>query len=530
MSEPDCHDVKLLHEWFLDGLAAAPEGIALRINDRTWTYAELHRAACDWAGTLIAACGRAPQRVGIIASKTPEAYLGFLAALYAGGTAVPLSPEYPVERNRAVAAAAGLDALVVDRHGAAQFRDISAVTPLRICLTASADGLASVPGPPVVTPDGSESAEPVRDGADRLAYILFTSGSTGYPKGVPVRHGNISAFLHAVLPRYSLGPQDVFSQVYELTFDLSMFEVWAAWASGACLTVLNRVQALAPERFAARRGITFWTSTPSLAGAVRARGEVRPGSLPGLRYTMFCGEPLPAETARHWSLLAPNATIDNLYGPTELAVACTGHRWDPAGAGAAGAGGSVPIGRPFPGVRHVLLDDDGEVSGTAGEFCVTGEQRFDGYLDAANDEGRFIELAGERWYRTGDRVRWDGAGLVHLGRMDGQVKVQGYRIEVGDVEEAVRRAAPQLDAAVFAVPAPSGTVLAGFVLGCTALDTTGLLKRMADHLPPYMLPRHLWPLADAPLSRNGKVDREALRKEALRRLAERADSSGTSDT
>lgn len=520
MSAPSRHDVKLLHEWFLDGLAAAPEGTALRINGNSWTYRELHRAACDWAGTLIAGCDRAPRRVGILASKTPEAYVGLLATLYSGATAVPLGPEYPVERNRSVAAAAGLDALVVDRYGAAQFRGIAAATPLRICLTTSADGLASAPGPPVVTPDGSEFAEPSRGGADRLAYILFTSGSTGHPKGVPVRHGNISAFLRAVLPRYSLGPQDVFSQVYELTFDLSMFEIWAAWASGACLTVLNRVQALAPERFTVRQGITFWTSTPSLAGAVRTRGEVRPGDLAGLRYTMFCGEPLPVETARHWSLLAPHATIDNLYGPTELAVACTGHRWDPAGAGATGPGEAVPIGQPFPGVRHLLLDDDGKVSGTAGEFCVTGEQRFDGYLDAANNRGRFIDVDGERWYRTGDRVRWDGDALVHLGRTDNQVKVQGYRIEVGDVEQAVRRAEPQLDAAVFAVPAPSGTVLAGFVIGSTDLDTATLLQRMSGHLPPYMLPRYLWPIADAPLNLNGKVDRASLRTEAQRRLAE----------
>ncbi|MFJ1792901.1 AMP-binding protein [Kitasatospora griseola] len=521
MSAPRREGVKPLHAWFLDGLAVNPDGPALRLNGRSWTYTELHRTACDWAGALIAGCGGRPRRVGVLASKTEEAYLGFLAALYAGATAVPLGPEYPVERNRAVVAAAGLDAIVVDAAGAAQVTGLAPAAPVRVCLTGSAEVAAAlresaVLDGAVVVPDGSTPAEPLDDGVDRLAYILFTSGSTGLPKGVPIRHGNIGAFLTAVLPRYEIGPQDVFSQVYELTFDLSMFEVWAAWASGACLTVLNRVQALAPERVAVRRGITFWTSTPSLAAAVQSRGVLAAGALPGLRYTMFCGEPLPVETARHWSSLAPNAVIDNLYGPTELAVACTGHRLDPA-AGDAGPDRAVPIGRPFPGVRHLLLED-GEVSGTVGELCVAGPQRFDGYLDPASDAGRFVDLDGERWYRTGDRVRQDGDGLVHLGRIDGQVKVRGYRIEVGEVERAVRRAAPGLDAAVFAVPGPGGEVLAGFVIGRAELDAAAVLKQLAELLPPYMLPGQLWPLAAAPLNPNGKIDRMALREEAVRRL------------
>ncbi|WP_168711370.1 amino acid adenylation domain-containing protein [Streptomyces sp. RKND-216] len=514
----DKERVTLLHEWFLDGLAAAPESVALRLGDAFWTYEELHRMSCDWAGALLAGCGRTPRSVGVLASKTPEAYIGLLAGLYAGSTVVPLSPEHPLERNREVARAAGLEALVVDRAGAVQIGALAAVAPLQVCLTASASS-DSPSGVRLVVPDGSERTEPQRGGEDGHAYVLFTSGSTGRPKGVPVRHGNISAFLRAALPRYALGPKDVFSQVYELTFDLSMFEVWAAWGSGACLTVLNRVQALAPERFAARRGVTVWTSTPSLAAAVQSRGTVSAGALPDLRYTVFCGEPLPTETARQWSTVAPNTVIDNLYGPTELTVACTGHRWDPDRADSDHSNGIVPIGRPFSGVGCLLLDEHGDASAVAGELCVSGLQRFDGYLDPENDAGRFVEVDGARWYRTGDRVRWEGAELVHLGRMDDQVKVHGYRVEPGEVEEAVRRAAPDLDAVVLALPAPSGTLLAAFVLRVSDLDTAALLKKMAEHLPFYMLPRHLWPLSDPPLTANGKIDRGWLREEAGRRMA-----------
>ncbi|PWW64705.1 AMP-binding protein [Actinokineospora spheciospongiae] len=496
-----------LHSWFLDGVAANPAGVALRINSATWSYAEVDALARRWAGALVRHA--APRRVGVLASKSVESHVGFLAALYAGAVFVPLNPEFPVERNRAVLESADVDALIVDPAGAAQLDGLGELPPVLAPRLAEWSGPVSVP---VVVPEARDAllGAPAEGSADGLAYILFTSGSTGQPKGVPIRHRNIGAFVQACLERYDVGPTDVFSQVYELTFDLSMFEVWVAWASGAALTVLNRLQALNPLRYVRDHGITVWTSTPSLAGALRGRGTLGPGSLPGLRVTMFCGEPLPVQSAAFWQAAAPNAVVDNLYGPTELAVACTGYRFDAA---TAAATGTVPIGEVFPGMRYALLDGD-TVHPSAGELVFTGSQMFGGYLDPANDAGRFVELDGQTWYRTGDRAELTGVGLVHLGRNDNQVKVQGYRIELGDVEAAVRAAGPGLDGTAFAVDG----VLVVFVTGTgTGSDTTDLATRLAAALPGYMLPRHLWPVEPV-LTPNGKVDRLALRAEAERRL------------
>ncbi|MFF6918552.1 amino acid adenylation domain-containing protein [Streptomyces sp. NPDC012466] len=512
---------KLLHHWFLDGLARNPEGTALRINDRRWTYAEADRTARSWAAALHGG-PRAPRRVGVLAAKSEESLLGFLAALYAGCTVVPLNPEYPLERNRDIAAAARLDALIVDRAGAAQLDAVAAAAPPVVTLAPRrAEWTGTPPDTAVVVPDPAGDRPPAQ-GSDSLAYILFTSGSTGRPKGVPIRHGNVSAFLSASLPRYDFGPEDVFGQVYELTFDLSMFEMWCAWASGACLTVLNRLQALNPARYIRDHGITVWTSTPSLVAALRTRGLLAGGSLPSVRHTVFCGEPLPEESAAYWSAAAPGTAIDNLYGPTELTIACTAYRWS-----AAAGSGTVPIGELNAGLRHVLVED-GLVGSDAGELCVTGPQMFDGYLDPANDADRFLTHEGLRWYRTGDRVRRTADGtLVHLGRGDGQVKIHGYRVELSEVEEALRACAPGAEAVVLTVPEAAGPVLAAFLIGD---DTDGLTTRtaqdLARRLPPYMLPAHLWALSDPPLNANGKTDRLRLREEAERRLA--GDLAGTS--
>ncbi|MEU6426895.1 amino acid adenylation domain-containing protein [Microbispora sp. NPDC046973] len=512
---------RLLDEWFLDGLARDPGGPALRVHAVTLSYAEVDRRARAWAAALTEG-GRAPRRVGLLANKSPEAYIGLLATLYAGAAAVPLGLEAPAERNAEIARTAGVDCLVVDAGGAAQAARVAEAAGVRVVLAADA-AVGVRAGVPVRVP-GDDDADSFRPPSGRtpqdVAYVLFTSGSTGRPKGVPIAHRNVSAFLRASLPRYDVGPGDRFSQVYDLTFDLAMFDIFMAWGSGACVCALTRLQALDPARYVRSYGLTLWHATPSLVNAVRARGALAPGSLAGLRYAVFCGEPLPVETARAMRAAAPDAALDNIYGPTELTIACTAYRW-PAGEPLDWEGETVPIGYPNDGMDFLMLGPDAEPDQRTGELCMTGPQMFRGYLDPANDAGRFHQADGRTWYRTGDRVRLDDkAGLVHLGRDDSQVKIQGYRVELAEVEHALREAAPGCDPLVFALDDETGTVLVAFVAGGGA-DTAALAElaaRLADRLPPYMLPRHLWPLEEMPLNRNGKADRAALRERALRRL------------
>jgi amino acid adenylation domain-containing protein len=501
---------KRLDDWFRDGLDRNPHGPALRIHDRSWSYLDVDRTARSWAATLIAAPGGPARRVGILASKSEQAYIGFLAALYAGAVAVPLGPETPVERNRLIATMAGVDALVVDAAGTGQLDAITAAVRPRVLL-APGIGPSDLAAPQALRPpDGS---------ADDLAYILFTSGSTGQPKGVPIAHRNASAFLAAMLPRYDVGPGDTFSQIYELTFDLSVFEVWMAWASGACVRSLSRLQALNPVKHLTRYGVTVATNTPSLVTSLRAADMLPPGSLPGVRYTVFCGEALTVETARYWRRAAPYTVLDNLYGPTELTVSCTAHRWPSGTEVVDPASPTVPVGLPNDGLDYLLLDGDGTVDPRSGELCVTGPQMFDGYLDPAADKGRFVTVDGRRWYRTGDRMRLDeNVGLIYLDRTDGQVKVRGYRVELAEVEAAVRDATGGAEVAAVAVDGPEGVVLVAFVLGRAPVDLDAATRALTGRLPGYMVPSQVWPIPDIPLTTNGKTDRSALRTQARHRL------------
>ncbi|HEY0698822.1 MAG TPA: AMP-binding protein, partial [Micromonospora sp.] len=451
------------------------------------------------ADRIASVLARGPHdRVGLLATREVTTYAAYLAVQRLGGTVVPLHPAFPPARTAAVAGAARLDRIVdgtLDLSGAAG-------------------------GTAVRTPD-----------PDELAYVLFTSGSTGVPKGVPIRHRNVSAYLSHVTARYQAGPGSRVSQTFDLTFDVSVFDMFLAWGSGATLVVPTRNEVLAPVRFVARRGITHWCSVPSVISfAQRLRG-LRPNSMPELRWSLFAGEALTLQQARAWRAAAPGSVLENVYGPTELTVTCTQYRlpadetdWPQP------PNGTVPIGTVYPHLAHLVLDEHGRRA-DEGELCLRGPQRFPGYLDPAENRGRFLlfdgevaavhdgraPLTGEHWYRTGDRVRCFDGHLVHLGRLDHQVKVRGYRVELGEVEAALRDQPGVRDAVVLALPGADGeTDLTAFCTGA-GRDTERLLAGLRDRLPAYMVPRSVTFLDALPLNGNGKTDRQAL----LARVTER---------
>ena len=339
---------------------------------------------------------------------------------------------------------------------------------------------------------------------DDLAYLLFTSGSTGEPKGVPITHRNITSFLVTCQDRYRLGPDDRLSHGFEPGFDLSVFDLFMAWQVGARTCVLSPLELLTAPRAVERLGLTVWFSVPSLIGLLRRKSLLAPDAMPTLRWSLFCGEPLSLGSARAWKDAAPGSVVENLYGPTELTLACSAQRFDPQETPASCVNGIVPIGELFPGLRGLVVD---------GELCVAGPQTFPGYwrrddLTAA----ACFEREGERYYRTGDRVRRLGDGrLAHLGRIDQQLKVNGHRVEAGEIEAALLARPGVLEAVVVPEPAEDGVVSALRAWLVLAPGSTAPTREeLRDRLPDALLPGRIEVVDVLPRNASGKIDRRAL--------------------
>lgn len=500
---------RTLYTWFAESADRTPEAVALEVAGESLSYQELDQLARHLAHDIVETLGVVPARVGIHAGRSLCAYAAYLAAQRLGATVVPLNPAFPQTRRDRVVALADVDVVVA--HESVEY-----AVPV---LIAEDKVLLDLRGRPA-----SEAPLRVADPTD-VAYLLFTSGSTGVPKGVPIRHANVDAYLGHVIPRYELEPGARVSQTFDLTFDLSVFDLFAAWGSGATLVVPTRRDLLAPARFVAQRRITHWFSVPSVISMALRLGRLPEGSMPDLRWSLFCGEQLTLSQARAWGAAAPGSVLENLYGPTELTLSCTQFRLPDAPADwPRTANGTVPIGTPYPGLEHLVIDDRGAMA-THGELCVRGPQRFAGYLDPAHNRHRFLRYDGQRaitadagpvpgadlWYRTGDLVTEIDGVLVHLGRADHQVKVQGYRVELGEIECELRRLDGVEDAIVVALTeASDGPVTLHAVYTGGNADAAGLHTALRDRLPAHMVPRAVVHWTQLPLNPNGKVDRNAI--------------------
>lgn len=515
-----------LRSGFLQQASRAASAPAVVVRGVTHTYGELEDTARRWATAIIDVSGSRPERIGLFASRSTVSYCGTLAALFSGAAFVPLNPAFPIKTTATMIAQAHLDAIIVDKT----------------CLALLPDVLATINAPPLLTPEFDshqipgvrarivsrpelEATAPARElpavTPDDIAYILFTSGSTGTPKGVPVTHGNVVYFLEQMTRRYGIRPGDRLSQTFDQTFDLSVFDLFMAWSSGACVYSMSPVELLAPTRFVNRNELTVWFSVPSVAARMIRRGTLAPDTMPTLRWSLFCGEPLPGRAAAAWQDAARNSVVENLYGPTELTIACLSHRWDSERSPQICCNDIVPIGRPFPGLAAMIVDDDLQpvAAGAAGELCISGPQTTPGYWrDPVRTSERYVdlpvsELETRRFYRTGDRVSRRPCGeYVFLGRLDGQIKVLGHRVELGEIESALRAEEGVEHAVAFGWPVVEGSAqsIVAFVSG-ERVDLGHLAARAKLALPPYAVPAHIIPMAEMPLNVNGKVDRRSLR-------------------
>jgi amino acid adenylation domain-containing protein len=308
---------------------------------------------------------------------------------------------------------------------------------------------------------------------DSLAYVMFTSGSTGAPKGVPISNRNAISYVRYIASTQDISEQDRFAQAVDLTFDLCIHPIFVCWEVGACLCSLPRESVMAPALFIRRERITVWVSVPSTGVFLLTMRLLKPGTFPDLRLSVFCGEPLSAKVAAAWQAACPNGRVENVYGPTEATVAITRYVWDEERSETECENGIVPIGWLFEGQMGLIVGDKLHPveQGTPGELLLAGSQVTSGYLNQpALNADRFVHVPGstERWYRTGDLVREDGNRCLHyVGRIDNQVKVRGFRVELQEIDHALRRAAGTEDAIALAWPIRNGSAdgIIAFVAG-----------------------------------------------------------------
>ena len=515
-------DGRSLRTGFLRSAAYLPDRPCLVVKGTTYSYAEVERAARTWAQAIVGSLGRPAQRVGVFGYRSFVSYAGVLAASFSGATFVPLNPTFPRERTREMVRQAELDAIIVDEGALGQLAEVLEGVAPPLLLAPESEQVADFED--ALTTGDLAHLQPLDDLPPLLpndiAYLLFTSGSTGRPKGVPVTHANANAFIDWAVTHYDVTEEDRFSQTFDQTFDLSIFDLFVAWEKGASVYALQGLDLIAPARFITRNALTIWFSVPSIPALMRKKGTLKPDTLPSLRASLFCGEPLPAETAEAWQAAAPQSRVENLYGPTELTIACLWYSWNSATSAAECVNGIVPIGRPFPGLGATLVDDDLHVvaPGEPGELCVSGPQTTPGYWrDPAKAAERFVELPGqafppERFYRTGDRVRRLPSGdYVYLGRTDHQIKVMGFRVELGEIEACLLSEPNTVEAVALGWPARDGSAegIVAFVSG-SGIDLDWIRRQARKQLPDYMVPKDIKVVETMPLNVNGKIDRLAL--------------------
>ena len=517
----------LLHSGFLSVSEATPDRPALHVDGLTFSYSNLRMFASSLAATLQQhSTGSGSELTAVFAERSRTGFAGILGALLAGRGYVPLNPVFPSAVSSRMLQHADCRAVIVDSRAERQLDALlENYQQSLVVILPDNEHVGEIRerwprhtfvGAQDLAP--AESWFPSSGSPDALAYLLFTSGSTGLPKGVGVSHRNVTSFVHTMARRYSFTCDDRFSQMFDTTFDLSVFDLFVAWQHGACVYCPPRNVLLNPDQFIREHDLTVWFSVPTIGLLMKQLGVLKPGRYPSLKWSLFCGEPLRTDLAEAWAAAAPASILDNLYGPTELTVACTVYRWDPSRSPSESSGGNVPIGSPNPGMTARVVDDclRDVAPGQIGELLMAGTQCTAGYWRDDNATQRsYLRLpdGDELFYRTGDRVeRPSGDGpLRYVGRVDDQIKVLGHRVELGEVESWLRREPGVQEAVAVGWPSTSAGIagIAAFVIG-SGLDIAAIRARMRQRLQHYAVPQTIRVLPTFPQNANGKVDRQAL--------------------
>ncbi len=479
--------------------------IALVAGEQSMTYAELLYAS-DRTAALFARHGARPgRRVAFCFRKSTDAIVALFGLIRTGATYVPLDPAWPVERIRTLCRDAEISLWTGTDPPPAVPGIVASVTS-----KTKSEGGASLDSAAEIEPDGAPPQRP----PDGVTNILYTSGSTGQPKGVEITERSLLHFSQWVVATFGLTMEDRVANHAPYNFDLSTLDIFAAIRAGATMyPVPERIKMFPYQlaEFIAEKKITTWYSVPSALIMLQLRGRLEAHNLSGLRHVIFAGEVMPKSALQELARRLPDTAFTNLYGPTET-NACTWHRIEERDLT---SDDPIPIGRPIDDTRVWIVGEDGaEVgNGDSGELLVAGPTLTTGYFgDASSTAHRLIPAPDGRGraYRTGDRVsrRNDGVLMFH-GRLDRMIKCRGHRIEPGEIEAVLCRHPNVKEAAVIPIPDPVfGNRIRAYVAAHDdrSIQEPELANLCRNELPSYMLPDE-WKLVDRlPRTDRGKID------------------------
>jgi len=507
---------------------------ALEVDGENLTYSEIYNIA-GRIGRAIIDAGETGPFVALMAYRSIHSYTGLLGTLLAGKAYLPLNPKFPPNRTVSMLKDASCSIMILGPECSEALASFLVtydqnMPVLKILYLSEAKN-------PILklsekfkqhcfieidnnSPVGEKSLPTVS--SDDYAYLLFTSGSTGQPKGIGITHGNVCAYMDFIFSRYDYRSFDRVSQFFDFTFDPSVHDIFSAWFSGACLCSVPYQSLMAPTRFINKSELTVWYSVPSVPMFMAKLNMLKDGLFPGLRYSMFSGEALSQSVAEKWQNAAPNSLVVNYYGPTEATVNITYYDWDRQKSPPLCRNGGVPLGFPFPEQEIRIVDPEGHdvPTGQRGELIVSGSQVAKGYINnPGKTKSSFKELPhlkGKIWYFTGDLVERDSEDIIYFyGRMDFQVQIRGYRVELSEVEGLIKKTASTEFAAAIPWPLNPHTSCADELVAVIAgRQDNDLAQKIItvckSSLPSYMVPSTVFFMQEFPLTANGKINRKAL--------------------
>lgn len=478
---------------------------AFFIGNQHYTYTAFWEKAWQ-IRNLVQEAVQTQKNIGFLLYDDLETYASVFGILWAGGTFVPINPHNPADRNALILQQAGIETLLTSH-----LADISHVL-----------GDISAYNTINTTEKAGEITNPVFPQIDEKspAYILFTSGTTGVPKGVPISHYALTSFIDAF---FALGikmdEKDRVLQMFDMTFDLSIMSYFVPLTVGACVYTVppGGIKYTVIYELMEEQKITFALMVPSILTQLRPYFEEI--HFPHLKYSQFCGEALYADIVEEWAKCVPNALIQNVYGPTEATIYCLTYdcvgdrKIDKA------VNGIVCIGKPMKNMIAVVADENGNIlaEGERGELCLAGAQMTFGYWNNPEKNAQaFFQKGDITYYRTGDIAYQDETGdFFYAGRLDSQIKIQGFRVELSEIEHHAREITGLRHVAAVTYNDVGGNMRIHLYLEGFTGKKEELYVSLREIMPEYMIPSKITNKEEFPLNVNGKIDRKELQKIAM---------------